>query len=246
MCRRIEVNNLKQKICSFKKLQSIFDINEIDLENIREKDRPLIFLININNFNFNLELNEILIETEIERLNKFKNSGDKKRFVLNRAVTRIIIGKIFKKHPKKVDIEYNYYGKPYIDEKYKLEFSVSHSNEYIAVVFCKNKVGIDIEHIVKDIDYVGIAENYFNEIEFNQLIKLESRDKLVRFYQLWTSKESYVKAIGYGLSYSIKDIFISNVTYGGNLLFDIKSNKGVHIYIFEINKYYVGALACMN
>ncbi|MFD3156840.1 4'-phosphopantetheinyl transferase family protein [Haloimpatiens sp. FM7330] len=234
--------SLKQEKCSLKRLQSILDITEDDLDIIKSRETPFIYLIDLTNFDVDIKFTEILIEEEIERCNKFKFKGDKQRFTINRMIIRIVVGRLLHKHPKNVGISYNYYGKPYIDDKYKLEFNISHSEEYIAIAFCKNKVGIDVEFMKKDIDYLEIVKSYFDEEEFKQLMKLNDNDRLLCFYQLWVAKESYIKAIGYGLSYSIKKVVIPNITYGKNLLIDKKSGKKICVEVFKIDENYVGSI----
>lgn len=70
--------------------------------------------------------------------------------------------------------------KPYLKNHGKF-FSISHSNEYIALCFSDFECGIDIEHI-KDRDYVSIAKR----MGF-------SSSSLEEFYFDWTKYEAEYK-----------------------------------------------------
>lgn len=85
------------------------------------------------------------------------------------------------------------YNKPYIEGwDY---FSISHSAEIVVFVYAKSRVGIDVEHQVSIsesdiIEYLHPAERAYISI---------SENFREHFFQIWTKKESALKAIGHGL-----------------------------------------------
>lgn len=92
-------------------------------------------------------------------------------------------------------------GKPIIKRPsdLNLDISISHSGSYLVIGICNNgKIGVDIE-LIKDFDY-GVFRNCLSaseEIYINSGKKITQR--LENFYEIWTRKEAYLKALGIGL-----------------------------------------------
>jgi 4'-phosphopantetheinyl transferase len=92
-------------------------------------------------------------------------------------------------------------GKPIIRKpsNLNLDISISHSGSYLAVGICNNgKIGVDIE-LLKDID-IRVFRNCLSaneEIYINSGKEIAQR--LENFYEIWTIKEAYLKALGIGL-----------------------------------------------
>ena len=99
-------------------------------------------------------------------------------------------------------IEKGEYGKPYFAEREDIFFNISHSGDYAAAAVSDSPIGIDIQVIkpVKD----GLIKKLCNEDEKNFIEK--SKDKDRAFITLWALKESYIKAIGKGMSFPMKDV----------------------------------------
>ena len=91
-----------------------------------------------------------------------------------------------------VDINFSLNGKPYI--KNGPYFSISHSDNKVAIVVDDNEVGIDIEKVGEYND--AIVDKYFSISEKEFLLK---GDKNLNFYKLWTAKEALIKKRGTGL-----------------------------------------------
>ena len=87
-------------------------------------------------------------------------------------------------------------GKPYFKNS-KIEFSLSHSHEYAAVVISDHsKAGIDIETAEISAEKAAkLAERFFSNAE-----KLEFQAYPDSFLKLWTKKEAYAKMQGTPLS----------------------------------------------
>lgn len=93
--------------------------------------------------------------------------------------------------------EYTDTGKPYI-RHFPLFFNVSHSFERMVVAIDEYPVGIDIERVV-DRDIGLICRRFFSPFESSYVCH-EREGHLFRFYEVWTAKESYLKAVGSGLN----------------------------------------------
>lgn len=99
--------------------------------------------------------------------------------------------------PMNIEIVRNAYGKPFLKDHDNLHFNVSHSGHWIVCAVSHEPVGIDVEKI-EAID-MDIAKRYFHKTEFNSLLSCDPSVRLSRFFDLWTLKESYIKAVGKGL-----------------------------------------------
>jgi 4'-phosphopantetheinyl transferase len=157
-----------------------------------------------------LNLNDSLGERKFERfipyipIEKRERIG---RFHIYEDVLRTLIGDIFiryllyqrlKNINQKLIFGVNKYGKPYLKNYTGIEFNISHSGTWITCSIDSLPVGIDIEQI-KTIN-LGIAERFFSKEEVKALMYKCIDNREAFFYELWTLKESYIKAIGKGLS----------------------------------------------
>lgn len=151
-----------------------------------------------------------LSHEEKTRRDKLVFERDRKRFALAREIQRRILSHYISVKPESVEYNYNKYGKPEIRSHIKVGFNISHSDGMLLFAIASNRqVGIDIEKI-KDIkDILLIAESYFSDIEIKELKNLPDRVKTDAFFTCWTRKEAFIKAIGKGLSYSLKDFSVS-------------------------------------
>lgn len=99
------------------------------------------------------------------------------------------------------DIDYNEFGKPFLADNDGIFFSLSHSGTWAMCAISDVPVGCDIE-IIKEAD-LKIAKRFFHPDEYEAILALatpESAAQSDMFFRIWTRKESYVKAIGKGLS----------------------------------------------
>lgn len=92
---------------------------------------------------------------------------------------------------------YGVFGKPYLKGCGDIHFNLSHTGSYAAAVFSEAAVGIDIEQI-KDAK-PGLARRFFMEEEALRLTQCASQERPRAFTELWTRKESYIKAVGEGM-----------------------------------------------
>ncbi len=139
-----------------------------------------------------------LSEGEQEKINRFRKWQDAQRSLVGRILMRCLV-----LHYSPVAIEHitfgtNEYGKPYLKGFSDLCFNISHSGQWVVGAIDKGKVGIDIEEI-NEID-LKIADRFFSSAECRQLYSQPANQRLSYFFDLWTLKESYIKAVGQGLS----------------------------------------------
>ena len=95
---------------------------------------------------------------------------------------------------------YNRYGKPYIKNHSDVFFNISHCHEMAVCTINSCEAGIDVENIRAY--HPRVAKRVFSDKE-NEILK-NAVNKDETFFRIWTLKESFVKAIGVGISYPMK------------------------------------------
>lgn len=94
-------------------------------------------------------------------------------------------------------IEKNQWGKPYLSAFPQVFYSVTHCKRAVAVITAPFRVGIDAEAVKEYSDTV--ARRICSETEMAYIDS--AHDKNIAFFRLWTLKESYIKALGLGLTF---------------------------------------------
>jgi 4'-phosphopantetheinyl transferase len=145
----------------------------------------------------------ILDPKEQMRANRFYFVRDKNRYVVSRAVLRLVIGRYLAQPPKQIRFTYTEHGKPALASvnSERLQFNVSHSGGLAMMAFCLDaEVGIDVEQRRPLDDGEQIAKRFFSAAEVAVFMSLPSEQRVEAFFNCWTRKEAYIKAIGEGLS----------------------------------------------
>jgi phosphopantetheinyl transferase len=93
-------------------------------------------------------------------------------------------------------------GRPFFTDHHA-DFSISHSRNMVVVGYAPagfvTHIGCDIQGMDGRKNIEGIAKRAFSAAEQEFLVSAaDSVERLTRFYQIWTFKESYIKL--YGLS----------------------------------------------
>lgn len=142
-----------------------------------------------------------------ERIKQLSKLEDAKRALLADILVRSIIANELKISRSRIEFEYNRYGKPYLKKNSFLHFNISHSGHWIVCAIDNKPVGIDIEKIIP-VD-LEIAAQFFSDEEYRLLMAKSPEVRKQFFFDLWTLKESYIKAVGEGLSTPLKSFTVS-------------------------------------
>ncbi len=153
-----------------------------------------------------VRLRSYLSEQELARAQRFLRPDDATRYTVSRAVLRELLAQELQTQPDKLVLLEEQRGKPQLaSPHHTLHFNVSHSRDYALIAISRVAVvGVDIEYHRELQDYVALAQRFFSPYEY-QYIKAQAQpDRLRAFYEVWTAKEAYVKALGAGLSYGLE------------------------------------------
>jgi 4'-phosphopantetheinyl transferase len=145
----------------------------------------------------------LLAPDEIERADRFHFEKHRRRFTLGRAAMRQVLGGYINTDPHDVVFSYGRSGKPALagSEERSIQFNLSHSEDVALLAVARGlALGIDIEFINPEFATEAIARMFFSRSETECLIALQPRERAEAFFCCWTRKESYIKALGDGLS----------------------------------------------
>lgn len=146
-----------------------------------------------------------LSSDELERAQRFRFENLRRHFIAARGMLRDILGRYTHIEPSRIQFTYGPKGKPSLtDNASGIRFNLSHSGQLaIYAVMRGREVGIDIEQTHPMDDLFEIARNYFSQAEFTVLAALPANQRIEGFFNCWTRKEAYIKALGDGLSYPL-------------------------------------------
>jgi 4'-phosphopantetheinyl transferase len=159
----------------------------------------------------------LLSNAERQRASRFAFAVDRRRFTVARAWLRRLLSARLGIRPESIELVYGAHGKPALAQRCALSdlrFNVSHSDDFAVYAFASGReIGIDIESIRVIGDAEDIAARFFSRRENEAYRALEPRDRSLGFFNCWTRKEAFVKALGDGLDYPL-DRFDVSLTPG--------------------------------
>lgn len=150
--------------------------------------------------------------------------------------------------PAEIVFHHNSNGKPLLSETDDYYFSISHSNNYVAVAIARSReVGIDIELIKYDLitlqGNLNIAKRFFAPLEYKDLVGIPIDKQNSHFCMLWTLKESYIKALGAGLTKPLCELVLKFEEDGTFSFFD--TNKTCSLKSWDFFVLQLGISCCL-
>lgn len=152
-------------------------------------------------------LRPLLSPDEQKRMARFKFEKHRRRYAVRRGQLRRLLGAYLGAPPEAVEIAYGERGKPHLaaeagkPEDERLEFNLSDSEDLTVYSFAKGaEIGVDVEILREMEDAVQISESFFAKREREILASMPPEQVSETFFNCWTRKEAYLKAIGEGLA----------------------------------------------
>jgi 4'-phosphopantetheinyl transferase len=144
----------------------------------------------------------LLIATDVSRCARFRFAEDRDRFLAARALERTVLAAVVGTAPDTLALEPDRHGKPRLLRpvtRRTLSFNLSHTRRLVAcAVTWDREIGLDIEEVREA--PLDVAERYFAPPEIAALGALDRPSQQRAFFMLWTLKESFLKAMGVGLT----------------------------------------------
>ena len=144
----------------------------------------------------------LLTEAERARQRRLRFAEDRRRDLAARVLVRTVLSRYASVPPETWVFGVDARGRPRIvapQPATPLQFNIAHSGDLVVVgVAPGNPLGVDVEQLARRTDTTRL-ERYFAPLEIRQMRALPARARRLRFFELWTLKESYLKARGVGL-----------------------------------------------
>lgn len=174
---------------------------------------------------------------------RFRHTTGQQRKLTGELLVRAISSKKLGISPEKISWEYSEKNKPFFSTHRDFHFNISHSGEWVVAAFSEKPVGIDVEKI-RRINF-KLADRFFSPEESRSIRDLPQRQRTELFFEIWTLKESYLKALGTGLSRSLSSFTVlrENNGYG---LYENEKRKNWHLHQFNLDKDHKMAICGSN
>ena len=192
----------------------------------------------------------VLSENELKRADSFIFDRDRNLYMAARARLRRLIGARLGIRPEAVEFDYGSNGKPALARRplsEDLRFNIAHCEDVAVYALSYGReIGVDVEAICDLPDSDRVAKHCFSAFENKAYSRLNEKLKPEGFFNCWTRKEAFVKALGDGLSYPLSHFDVSlapdrpaEILRVGNIPGD---RCGWEIYSFKPRPGIVGAV----
>lgn len=138
----------------------------------------------------------------------FHSARDRWRYVARHALLRQSLALRLGCAPDRLRFTVNEYGKPALKGG-DLHFSLSQSRGVALIAIAEGEVGCDVEKRDPAFACAATAERFFSRAERQRLASLRPGDYCEAFFNCWTRKEAYLKALGCGLSRPLDSFEVS-------------------------------------
>lgn len=136
----------------------------------------------------------------------------------------------------------NCFGKPNLIGYPDYHFNLSHSGRWVVCAVDQSPLGIDIEQIRNN--NLTVAKRFFHVNEYYNLRNQPLTEQAAYFYEMWTLKESFIKALGEGL-YCPLNSFVLTPNSNKELFIRYK-NVPYYLKVYDIDSEYKLSVCSTN
>lgn len=186
-----------------------------------------------------------LTDEELTRARDMTAPAAAASFVASQIAVREVLSALTGTPARTIEIVRGAHGKPMLGEGARvLEFNVSHSGDWGLLAVAHMDVGVDVEQVRPRRIDPRFEERFLTPAERELLRARRGTDGDAAFFVVWSRKEAYLKAAGFGLAAPF-----SKVNSAGNTLpeLDAKGNQLTgdepwRIMDFSVDERHVGAV----
>lgn len=183
-----------------------------------------IRILNISEINID-DIRDKVSAKRIGKSDKIKSNVDKIRSIAVEYLLNQMINELYPDINTPVELDYDAKGKPHLyingyDSRQggEINFSLSHSGDYVACIISDFPCGVDIEKHSDKRDYEKVAKRICTDKEFQSIHCSDD------FYSLWTLKECVLKAVGLGLSLDMRKVEFEKIINGDEIKYSATVN----------------------
>lgn len=155
---------------------------------------------------------KVLSMDERERADRYLSEDARSSFIAARGTLRCILSRYLSTDPADIVFAYNGHGRPSVEfppETSRTAFNLSHSaNKALYAISSGVPVGVDVEKM-RSLDFTGISKRFFAPTEAAALASLPATEQINAFFECWTRKEAFAKAMGTGLYLDLAQVEVS-------------------------------------
>jgi 4'-phosphopantetheinyl transferase len=153
----------------------------------------------------------VLSPAERARHGRFHFAHHRRDYAIAHALVRTSLSRCGTLSPAAWTFEEHASGRPLVTSQPGTppppSFSLSHTHGFVACAIASAAdIGVDVERVDRKVEQAAIAARYYAPGELAQLARCAPERRAARFFELWTLKEAYLKAIGAGLSHSLSAV----------------------------------------
>lgn len=144
---------------------------------------------------------------ERERRGRFRFEKHRRQYLVSHALVRETLSRYASVAPEDWRFTTNEHGRPEVANPGLswLRFNLTHTDGLAACAVAREvDLGVDVEDLGRRGQTLEIAESFFAASEVEGLRALPAERQRLRFFELWTLKEAYIKARGAGLSLPLR------------------------------------------
>lgn len=149
----------------------------------------------------------LLSDEERARAARFHFPEHARRFVVAHARLRQILAPVVGMAPGQIEFAVGAHGKPVLAGRAAasgIHFNLSHSDALGLVGWARERdLGVDIEVWRHTSDEAALVRRFFSPVEIAAYEALPAQRRREGFFNCWTRKEAYVKAVGRGLGLAL-------------------------------------------
>ncbi len=150
---------------------------------------------------------DLLRPAEHERYHRFRHDTDRHMFLLGRVMARAVVADALNVTPETWPWREGPRGRPEIDRAdCPVSFNLAHSAGLVVCALSRiGAVGVDVEHRRRTPIDAGLIARCCSH---DEALDVEAHGDNWRdhFLKFWTLKESYLKAVGLGISVHLPDV----------------------------------------
>jgi len=167
-------------------------------------DLWMVFTDGVRDAGLIAQCRTLLSSGEREQEARFHFARDRHRYLMTRALVRDVLSRYAPIPPSGWHFSANAFGRPEVANATplarRISFNLSHTDGLIVLgVIGERALGIDTECLTRE-PPLDVAASVLTAQEADAFRRLPAAEQVTRFYDLWTLKESYIKARGMGLA----------------------------------------------